>query len=340
MNKGELNMERKLATVETILEIQPIPNADNIVKARVRNWWVVIGKDQFKVGEKCIYFEIDSLLPTSNPRFNGLGKYNTVKYQDGVFGYRIRTVKLRNQISQGLVLPYSGNSDIGTDLTEELGIIKYDPYEDPKIRLSSDNGAEGLFPSFIPKTDEERIQNIDIENLRGKKFVCTEKLDGTSFTAYKKDGQLKVCSRNLILREDENSIYWKIARKYNLDEIVPENVAIQGEIVGEGIQGNPLRLKEQDLYVFYMYAFHIGEYFHIDIKGLKYVPILEFKNEYGIWYIDNNITIDDLIERSNGLKSKLNKDRLAEGMVYHRINEYGNKESFKVINNKYLLKEK
>lgn len=328
-------MERKLATVETILEIQPIPNADNIVKARVRNWWVVIGKDQFEVGEKCIYVEIDSLLPTSNPRFNGLDKYNTVKYQDGVFGYRIRTVKLRGQISQGLVLPYSGNSDIGTDLTEELGIIKYDPYQDPKIRLSSDNGAEGLFPCFIPKTDEERVQNLNIEDLRGKRFICTEKLDGTSFTAYKKYGQLKVCSRNLILREDENSIYWKIARKYNLDIILGEGVAMQGEIVGEGIQGNPLKLHGQDLYIFYMYDFEVQEYYyHIQMQGLKYVPIIDG------FEIDNNITIEDLIERSNGLKSQLNKDRLAEGIVYYRINKDGSKESFKVINNKYLLKEK
>ena len=327
--------ERKLATVETIQEIQSIQNADNIVKARIRNWWVVVRKDQFKIDDKCIYFEIDSLLPMYNPMFDGLGKYNSIKEQDGTTGYRIRTVKLRGQISQGLALPCNGDLPIGTDLTEELGIIKYDPYQDPKIRLSSDNGAEGLFPCFIPKTDEERVQNLNIEDLRGKRFICTEKLDGTSFTAYKKYGQLKVCSRNLILREDENSIYWKIARKYNLDTILGEGVAMQGEIVGEGIQGNRLRLKDQELYIFYMYDFEAQEYYyHIQMQGLKYVPIIDG------FEIDNNITIEDLIERSNGLKSQLNENRLAEGIVYYRINKDGSKESFKVINNKYLLKEK
>lgn len=332
-------MERKLATVEDIKEIQAIPNADNIVKARVRHWWVVIGKDQFQVGDKCIYFEIDSLLPIYNPMFEGLGKYNSIKEQNGVTGYRIRTVKLRNQISQGLALPYTGDLPIGTDLTEQLGIIKYDPYFDPKIRLTSDNGAEGLFPCFIPKTDEERIQNLEIEELckynndrNHSQFNVTEKLDGTSFTAYKYEGEFKVCSRNLILRRDESSIYWKIAVKYDIENIIPDNFAIQGEIIGEGIQGNPLRIKGQELYVFYMYNIAEGKY---DFKNLplKQVPFfIPYK-------VTNNTTIDQLIDFANDFKSNINKERQAEGLVFYRI-EDGIKQSFKVLNNKYLLKEK
>jgi len=323
-------MERKLATIETIQEIQPIPNADNIVKARVRNWWVVVGKDQFSPGDRCIYFEIDSLLPTSNPRFDGLDKYNSIKECNGVTGYRIRTVKMRGQISQGLALPYSGDLEQGTDVTVELGVVKYDPYEDPKIRLQSDNGAEGLFPTFIPKTDEERVQNLSIDVIKDQVFNMSEKLDGTSFTAYKLWGDLHVCSRNLVLREDASSIYWKIANQYDLKNVVPEGLAIQGEIVGEGIQGNPLKLKGQELYVFYMYDITLSKYTWLDLPVLKKVPI---RGPYVV------TSIEDLIDKSYGLKSMLNPNCQAEGIVYVNYDN-GIKYSFKVINNKYLLKEK
>lgn len=333
--------ERKLATVENILDIQPIPDADKIVKARVRNWWVVIGKDQFKIGDRCLYFEIDSLLPINNPIFDEiLGKYNTIKTMttdEGkeVTGYRIRTVKLRGQVSQGLILPYSGDEEHGTDMTEELGIVKYDPYIRQKgSQFQSDNGAEGLFPSFIPKTDEERIQNLDYySDIDNNNYEVTEKLDGTSFTAYKIEGEFKVCSRNLILREDESSVYWKIAKKYDLREVVPEGFAIQGEIVGPGIQGNPLKLKETELYLFNMYDINKSEYVEsFSLKGIAQVPYLYRRRIV-------NTSIENLIDEVNGLKSKLNPNAQAEGVVFKRFYN-SNKFSFKIINNNFLLKEK
>jgi RNA ligase (TIGR02306 family) len=325
-------MTRKLATVDQILDIQPIPNADLIVKAKVRGWWCVVGKDQFKIGDPCIYFEIDSLLPTDNPIFDGLGKYNSLKTQDECTGYRIRTVKLRGQISQGLVLPYDGDLPTGTDLTEQLGVLKYDPYS-PGVRLQSDNGAEGLFPGFIPKTDEDRVQNLDIADILGKSFSITEKLDGTSFTAYKHEGAFKVCSRNLILREDDSSIYWKLAKRYDLQSCLSNGYAVQGEIIGEGIQGNPLKLKGQELYLFYLYS----------IQDRKYVDNFNSWNLKKVPYIDQVVfgshTIEDIVAYADKRTSLLNLHRQAEGVVFHQIVN-GFKTSFKAINNTYLVKEK
>lgn len=333
-------MERKLATVEIISDIQPIPDADKICKARVRNWWVIVGKDQFKVGDKCLYFEIDSLLPID--KFDeSLGKYNSVRTmitEDGkeVTGYRIRTVKMRGQISQGLILPYNGYEEHGTDMTNSLNILKYDPYvcNQKGAQLQSDNGAEGLFPSFIPKTDEERIQNLDYYNdIDHQIYEITEKLDGTSFTAYKFENEFKVCSRNLILREDENSIYWRIAKKYDLRSIIPEGYAVQGEIVGPGIQSNPLKLKEIELYLFNMYNINKGTYINeFNVPGVKQVPFIN------VVFMKNS-SIENLINQVDGMRSKLNPSVYAEGLVYKRF-ENGNKISFKVINNSFLLKEK
>jgi RNA ligase (TIGR02306 family) len=333
-------MERKLVTVETISDIQPIPDADKICKAKVRNWWVIIGKDQFNVGDKCLYFEIDSLLPID--KFDeSLSKYNSTRTmitEDGkeITGYRIRTVKMRGQISQGLILPYNGDEAHGTDMTNALDVVKYDPYisNQKGAQLQSDNGAEGLFPSFIPKTDEERIQNLDYYNdIDHNIWEVSEKLDGTSFTAYRFENEFKVCSRNLILREDENSIYWKIAKKYNMRELVPEGFAVQGEIVGPGIQSNPLKLKETELYLFNMYNINEGTYLdRFNLSGIKQVPFIEIISM-------EDTSIDDLINKVDGVKSKINPSVYAEGFVYKRF-ENGNKISFKIINNKFLLKER
>lgn len=333
-------MERKLATIEVITDVQPIPNADLIVKSKVRNWWVVTGKDQFEIGDRCIYFEIDSLLPADNPLFEGLGKYNSIKSMivDGkeIIGYRIRTVKLRGQISQGLAIPYSGDLQQGTDVTSELGVVKYDPYvEQVRVRLQSDNGAEGLFPSFIPKTDEERIQNLSEIDIINKTYTITEKIDGTSFTAYKYNNEFKVCSRNLILREDYSSIYWEIARKYNVASFLTDGYAIQGEIVGPGIQSNPLKLKEQQLFIFSVFDIHNQMYCNnIFSEFIENVPILDES-----FTPEQDLTIEQLVNKYDGFKSTVNPNAQGEGVVFRCIIG-GQKHGFKVINNKYLLKEK
>ena len=189
---------RHLATVSKVEEIQPIEGADRIVRARVKGWWVVTQKENFKEGDKCVYYEVDSFLPIT-PEYDFLLKGSSPKKMivEGkeVEGIRLKTIKLKGVISQGLILPvpdYLKDKEEGTDVSEELGIIKYEP----PIPANMEGIIKGSFPSFIPKTDEERIQNcLDILDIyKGYDFYITSKLDGTSSTFYKKDGEFGVCS--------------------------------------------------------------------------------------------------------------------------------------------------
>lgn len=239
---------RHLATIAKIEELKNIPGADKIEAARVKGWWVVVLKDQFKIDDFVLYFEIDSFLPVK-PEYEFLLRGNKPKkmLSEGkeAEGIRLRTIKLRGQISQGLILPLPMDlKDLpeGEDVTERLGIIKYEQ----SIPSCLSGIAKGAFPSFLPKTDEERIQNM-VEVLDS--YYMTEKLDGSSVTYYKKDGMFGVCSRNLELQESETT-QWKIARELNLKEKLYDNFAMQGEIVGEGIQKNPYKIKGQKVYFF------------------------------------------------------------------------------------------
>lgn len=341
-----MEIKRRLATVEHILDIQPINNANNIEKAQIRGWWVVVQKNVYKVGDLCVYFEIDSLLPIDNPIFKGLEKYNSIKSTlvDGIVhtGYRIKTVKLRGQISQGMILPlhmcFKDEILNDDDVTDILNVVKYEPIE----KHGTLPGAQGLprstFPNFIPKTDEERVQNIPIYKIIGETFRITEKLDGTSFTAYKKDGFFGVCSRNQDLKESD-CLYWQVARKYNIENILEDNYAIQGEIVGPGIQSNRLQLKDIELRLFNLYDIekqcYIDLYSMISLKNIPKVPdmgYLHFSEE-------NFKTTDDIVNLTSGQKSILNTKLDAEGTVFVQFSN-GNKFSFKSINNNYLLKEK
>jgi len=147
---------RKLATIEKIIDLQPIKNSDFLERATIKGWQLVVKKGEFSTGDFCVYFEVDSILPI-RPEFEFLRKncWNS-RYN----GFRIRTVKLRGQISQGIAFPLSilGDRNLsvlneGYDLTEELGIQKYVP----EIPSCLSGTVEGLFPNFIPKTDEERV---------------------------------------------------------------------------------------------------------------------------------------------------------------------------------------
>ena len=179
-------MERKLASVRRITDIQPIPNADAIEVVVVGGWKVVTKKGEFNVGDLCVYCEIDSFLPIL-PQYEFLRKSSYKKLSTGEEGFRLRTIKLRGQVSQGLVLPLSvlpGGRELfeGMDVTEVLSITKYEP----PIPASLAGKVKGLFPSFLHKTDEERLQNLDSEYPfdSNKKYYVTEKLDGSSATFY------------------------------------------------------------------------------------------------------------------------------------------------------------
>lgn len=328
---------RKLVTIETIREKQSIPDADRIEAVRVRDWWVVSKKDEFKVGDKCIYFEIDSFLPIkAEYEFLLRGSSPKKMLVDGkeIQGIRLKTIKLKGQVSQGLVLPLGEvQGEVGDDVTDILGVIKYEAPIPPELS----GKAKGNFPSFIPKTDEERIQNM-AEALSS--YYVTEKLDGTSTTYYKKDGVFGVCSRNLELIESETT-QWKLARVYDLQNKLLDNFAIQCELIGEGVQKNPLKQKGQDIYCFNVYNIQSGVYLNYayfrgfcESIGVKTVPIIDES-------FSPPSSVSEMLKYAEG-KSLLNTDEEREGVVVrpkHEMQFKGQRLSFKAISNSYLLKE-
>jgi RNA ligase (TIGR02306 family) len=201
-------MERALASIQRILEVKEIPNADRIEEAVVLGWHLVVGKGEFKVGEKCVYFEVDSMLPLT-PAFEFL-KDKMKQYEGGEWFCRLRTKKLRGVLSQGLALPLGvlglgQNLSLGEDVSERLGIKKYEPQIPAVLR----GWAKGNFPTlYIPKTDEIRVQSIPeiFDEVRGKEVFVTEKADGTSVTYFVRE-EFGVCSRNLELKEDDEVAY-------------------------------------------------------------------------------------------------------------------------------------
>ena len=336
-------MERKLASIRKISDLSPIEGADKIELATIDGWKVVVAKDvNHKVGDLIVYCEVDSFLPIE-PEFEFLRKTSYKKMSDGREGFRLKTIRLRGQISQGLILPISVFGDFGwtayegIDVTEKLGIVKYEP----PIPAQLSGMVKGNFPSFLKKTDEERVQNLakEFESYRNEQFYVTEKLDGSSVTYYVKDEVFGVCSRNLDLLEDENNSMWKFATETGLrDRMVKlgKNIAIQGEIIGEGIQGNPYQRIGQTVKIFN--GFDIDKYDYLSLEELlelvktlevKTVPILDL-------YFTLPETIDELLLMAEG-KSVLNLKAEREGLV---IRSHDRKISFKSISNKFLLNEK
>jgi RNA ligase (TIGR02306 family) len=340
---------RKLATVQKIKEIVPIEGADAIELAIVNGWKVVVAKNVgHKSGDSVVYCEIDSFLPIKE-EFEFLRKTSYKKMSDGSEGFRLKTIKLRGQVSQGLIIPidvllkYGMSSDDvyeGLEVSDILGIIKYEP----PMPAELSGTAKGLFPGFISKTDEERVQNLASDYKEwvrlGKRFYVTEKLDGSSATFYYRDGEFGVCSRNLELLETEGNTFWRVARELDLENKMRSfgmNMAIQGELIGEGIQGNPYKIKGQTVRFFNLFDIDLHKYhsFHMFepiIKhqlGLETVPIL-----------DKNFklpeTIDEILAYADD-KSSLNPNFDREGVV---IRSMDREISFKVISNKFLLKEK
>ena len=340
-------IERKLASVRVISNIQPIPNADKIELVTVDGWNVVVAKDVgHKVGDLVIYCEIDSFLPIRE-EFEFLRKSSYKKMGD-VEGFRLRTVKLRGQVSQGLILPMSvlnpPDTNIyvtpfeGLDVTKMLDIVKYEP----PIPAELAGKVKGVFPSFIPKTDGERIQNLTKEYEEWKyqskhQFYVTEKLDGSSATFYVKDGEFGVCSRNLELLETEGNTFWKVARELDLEnkmKSLGKNISLQGELIGEGIQGNPYKLKGQTIRFFTGYDIDKQERLNLrdfivilELLGLQSVPILSIE-----FFLPDSV--EQLLQQAEG-KSVLNPDTEREGVV---VRSMDGSISFKAISNTFLLK--
>lgn len=362
-------MDRKLASIQKIREIRPIEGADAIELAIINSWQVVTAKNVgHKVGDLVVYCEIDSFLPIE-PEFEFLRKSSYKKLGDGSEGFRLKTIKLRGQVSQGLIIPladayqvykrFTPNLDMqwfeGLDVTEMLNIVKYEP----PIPAELSGKVKGYFPSFIHKTDEERVQNLTVEYTdwltSGKhKFYASEKLDGSSATYYVRDGEFGVCSRNLELAEPEEFVpgmvmcddgidrpkqentFWKVAREMEIKEkmlSLGRNICFQGELIGEGVQKNPYKLKGQT--VRFYNAFDIDKQERLNFYqfgkimaelGFLTVPIMEA-------YVLPH-SVDELLKHAEG-KSILNANAEREGLV---IRSYDMSISFKAISNKFLLK--
>ena len=337
-------MERKLATIRQITNIRPIDGADMIELAIVDGWNVVVAKNVgHKVGDMVVYCEIDSFLPIRE-EFEFLRKSSYKKMGDQE-GFRLRTIKLRGQISQGLIIPMSIFGDFGwtayegLDVTERLGIVKYEP----PIPAELFGKVKGGFPSFLHKTDEERVQNLVKEyeeyKLTSKhQFYMTEKLDCSSATFYMNEGEFGVCSRNLELLETEENTFWKVARQLNLEENMKDkgNICLQGELIGEGIQGNPYKIKGQTVHFFN--GFDIDK--QTRMNNNKFLVLLDELELLSVPILGVAILLPDTVEEMLKLaedKSCLNKLTEREGVV---IRSLDNTISFKAISNKFLLNEK
>lgn len=332
-------MERKLASIQRIDALRPIEGADAIEVADVLGWHVVVKKGEFQVSDLCIYCEIDSILP-EREEFEFLRQRK----------FRIKTMKLRGQVSQGICFPLGllpvGDHTItglGQDVTDWLGVTKYEIPLPAQLR----GKVKGNFPGFLQKTDEERIQTcremLSHPDAKKPVWVVTEKMDGTSFTAYFNNGLFGVCSRNLELDlEDSGNLYVATAELYNLRNKFnwfERNIALQGEIIGTGVQKNPYKLGDsavdRRLCVFTLYdidnhsryAYEPFKY-ALDTLGLMSVPIID----------DQFVlpkTVDEFVEYSNG-KSLLNPNVIREGIVIRH--KHDPEISFKVISPDYLLK--
>jgi RNA ligase (TIGR02306 family) len=338
-----MNTDRKLASVVKIADIQPIPGADAIVVATVKGWKVVVKVNEYKVGDLAVYYEIDSFLPI-RPQFEFLRK-SSYKRMGSSEGFRLKTIRLRGQISQGLLTPIPegiSNPKEGDDLTEALDIVKYEP----PIPAQLAGKIKGTFPSFIPKTDEIRIQNFESEvgfSPVGERAYVTEKLDGTSFTCYFNNGVFGVCGRNWELSETSDNSLWRMANVLQLKEKMTKhgkNIALQGELVGAGINGNLYGLSDHKLYFFTGYDIDKGRRMFFDelewvLFGLQLqmVPLLE---KYGFVIPNESNIVDYMLKYAEG-KSVLNMEVDREGVVVRGLER---EFSFKAISNTYLLGSK
>lgn len=346
--KQEENKHRKLATIQRILSLSPIPDADMIEKAQVLGWECVVKKGSFKLGDECVYFEIDSIIPRAPWNDFLASKDNPEK------PIRIKTVKLKKQISQGICFKLEDvldgfaimHTECGDDLTDYLNVTKYEP---PAFGGNSAEQCAGNFPHYIPKTDEVRIQSVPeiLTKYYGVKTYVTEKIDGQSYTAFvNKDGEFGVCSRNFRLKDVSTSSLWQITKSMQIEEklrSLGRPVALQAEHAGPGIQGNKLGLKERTLFAYNLF----------DTATFKYLSFYEFNTiclQLGIPMaplVHNGLSIFNPVEewvKLATMKSTINSAVWAEGVVVRPLTEVIDQSlgrlSFKVINPEFLLQHK
>lgn len=400
------NQERELAYVVLIDGIEPIPGYDRVEHAIVGGWRVIVQKDQFKVGDPAIYFEIDSRVPSDKECFAFLEKRN----------YKVKTLKMCKTISQGLLMHASdfgwtiGNvepetpyimdderiphyvNDESRFLTKKLGVTYADEEDNTRKAAPVDKykkmasrhpnifkrpwarwfmrrewGRKFMFflfgkkkdkkngwPSWVQRTDEERIENMPFVLQNKNPWIVTEKVDGSSTTFTMKRGKFKkkdfyVCSRNVCFDSVDKpcyydtNIYWEMAQKYHMFEVLSklldfmpaaEWVTIQGETYGEGVQRNTYGFSGHDFMAFNLITSDKGRWNSCDMKNLlengfnvPCVPILDVK------YILPD-TVDELRAYVNSQPSTINGE-MKEGIVCRSPDGI---HSFKCVSPEYLLK--
>ncbi|MCL2186865.1 MAG: RNA ligase (ATP) [Treponema sp.] len=332
---------RSLVTIQKVKAVSAIPDSDFLELAHIMGWQCVVKKGEFKEGDFGVYYEVDSFLPIDE-RYEFLRASSYRDNVDNGQGFRIRTMKMRGQLSQGLLLPLEKFSELegcaeGTDVTEKLNVKKW------YIPETANAGGTiiGERPHGIPASDEIRIQSALelLDQLKGKPYYITTKMDGTSGIVYYIDGKIGCCSRNKEIKDEEGALYWTPVNKYGLKEKLAKlgkNLVLTGEICGPGIQRNKLRLAEIEWYVFDVKDWDAGKYLPYEEAvalcanlGLSFVPLEERADNF-------DYTLETLLEKARGkYPSGLDK----EGIVV-RDAKFPKAVSFKVLNNDALLKDK
>jgi len=354
---------RKLAHIEKVEWVKPIEGKDRIVLAGILGWQVIVQKADYHVGDLCVFCEIDSVFP-EKPEFEFLRAKK----------FRIKTMKMAGVLSQGIcfplsILPEGKEYKLGDDVTELLGITQYEGTMDvekeegvtkkkryPKFLMrlpwfrnwvvKRNQTKKSGFPKFINKTDETRIQNAPFYLDKDIEWIATEKVDGQSGSfVLKREKRLFgtrfefiVCSRNLRIKKPDNSSYWNVAKKYDMEKVlhkligVHSWVAIQGECIAPNVQGNKYKVTEADLYVFNV-VYPEGRLGSLEAKkmvekhGLKFVPVLEENVKI------KGMSVTEVLEYATG-KSAL-YDTLREGIVFRTKD---GTQSFKAVSPDFLMK--
>ena len=321
------------SSIERILKLESHSNADSLDIASVLGWQVIVKKGQFKEGDLVVYIATDTIVPEI-PEFEFLRKEK----------FRVKPIKLRGVVSQGIVFPLSILDNIdkielkeGLDITAVLGI---EHYEKP-IPACMNGEVKGNFPTvLLSKTDEVRLQAYPelLEEFHGKLCYSTVKLDGTSATYVFHNNEFHVCGRNYEYKDTVENVYWSIAKKYNIENILKNtNIAIQGECVGPGIQGNPAGFKQVDFFIFNVVDITTRRILSLEdmIRFSKHskIPIVPLDGKFKF---DHNY--DQLMEMSKGMYAESKNQR--EGIVIRPLEPCYSKTlqgflSAKIINPNY-----
>lgn len=379
-----INGKRALAYITRVTGISPM-DADRLESVDILGWHVVCGKGEFKVGDLGVFIEVDSLCP-EQPPFSEM-EFLKSKY------YKVKTQKIRGVYSQGLFMPLSAFGDKlvdakeGDDVTELLGITyivaadnkrkKSGPMtkdekwqaiaaRHPILRRKVPNWMKPLFflifekdlhrkewPSWVVKTDEERVQNLVYDHLRGEKWIVTEKIDGSSatFTMKRRKPTLfdrskydfYVCSRNVVFDMPVKNIYWEMAEKYHIETVMwdwlkahpdVEWLTLQGEVFGSGVQKRDYSSGEHHLMIFNLIDSVKGRWNTLDMgreifnefRGMSPVPVLDREFELPE-------TCDELLQYAEGESEIDGLPR--EGVVLRSMD---GERSFKAVSNSFLVK--